>query len=142
MKKKAKRIEIIGASREALWYVLLAGQGCQFDVVQEYDDTYRVNVGGVKDDFHVYKCDCVAVEWTEQTYRRFNNQEMNDLVGKVIVDKSTPDHNKVLVTACATRRDGNTLYNVVYLGDHTVKDSGVLLNFYSFPNGLPCGVET
>ena len=66
----------------------------------------------------------------EPTYRPFTNDELNDIVGKVVTSKRTGDNRMV------SERDG---LNLVHIGCNQYTAEG-LLEWYTL-DGHPCGVR-
>jgi len=71
----------------------------------------------------------------EPTYRPFNDDELNDLVGKVVIQKHTG--NAMLVIKVV---DGET-GKMVSLGGSQKRNAQQLLEGWTFKDGHPCGVK-
>lgn len=69
------------------------------------------------------------------TYRPFNNNELNDLVGRVVIQKHTG--NAMLVIKVV---DGET-WKMVSLGGSQKRNAQQLLEGWTFKDGNPCGVK-
>jgi hypothetical protein len=67
----------------------------------------------------------------KQTIRAFNENELKQLVGKVVMQKNN-NGNLKLVIAYA--------YGNIYIAAAAAMNSGELLSDYTFPDGSPCGV--
>jgi transcription antitermination factor NusG len=65
-------------------------------------------------------------------YRPFNEAELNQLVGKVIMKKSTGKRSIITETFKMTISSGFGINNI---------DARNLLEYYTFDDGTPCGVE-
>jgi hypothetical protein len=71
----------------------------------------------------------------EPSYRPFNDDELNDLVGKVVIQKHTG--NAMLVIKVV---DGET-GKMVSLGGNQKRNAQQLLEGWTFKGGNPCGVR-
>jgi len=71
----------------------------------------------------------------EPTYRPFNNDELNDLVGKVLIQKHTG--NAMLIINVVDGEIGK----MVSLGGRKKRNAQQLLEGWTFKDGNPCGVK-
>ena len=71
----------------------------------------------------------------EQSYRRFTDDELNDFVGKVVIQKHTG--NAMLIIKVV---DGET-GKMVSLGGSQKRNAQQLLEGWTFKDGHPCGVK-
>jgi len=56
------RIRIKDGAITQSWYRVFVVEGCTFEVVEEFDDRYYINIGGVKDKYSIYKKNCEVVK--------------------------------------------------------------------------------
>lgn len=133
MKKKAKRIRIIGYDVRTKWYFDLADLECEFDVDYEQPDEYCVIVGGVRDTFYVAKSDCEVVEWEEPSYRSFANASEFSLVK----DKWITFPNQHAYARAVAFNDGGAWF----VNDGWISYKRMLKEALFTDTGNPCGVE-